>query len=132
MDKVIIYMLLCLSYYIGYQVRGFKDHEFICDCDKIMPLQIVNNINSKMLEDNINLKRDLHIAIDYINYTNLGNTYYDASKQYSGEESILYLQFIIDFYSMRENLYKSIMELIDSKRLLYKQYIELKKECFRY
>lgn len=139
MDLHIVFMMLGLCYSIGYTVRGYAEYEIVCDCNKMIPIQVVYNINNKILEDNIRLKKELHIAIDYINYTNIGNTYYDISKKISAEADNSMIDIFADydelikwFFHLKMNTYNSMMDLIDSKKILYKQYIELKNRCYRY
>lgn len=127
-------MMLCLSYSIGYTVRGYSKYEIVCDCDTLAPMRVIENINEELLGDNIRLKNELYIALDYINYTNMGTTHYYLNRGSSMNDDTLsfYNIFIIDFYEMKAKLYRSVMDLIESKQLLYKQYTELQNRCNRY
>ena len=136
MDSSLITMMMAgFSYWIGFTVRGYAEYEYACDCEKIIPFELLNNINGPVIEENIRLKKELHIALDYINYTNIGNSYYDYTKDIEIEaDNVLVFphdKFIADFYEVKVALYKSVMDLIESKRELYMKYMELKnKECF--
>lgn len=130
-----------VTFYIGYLCKSVKEYD-TCDCDLYVPLQLLENMNGQMLEDNLRLKNELNIALDYINYTNMGNTYYDISMYNIGNNgglsilekddklSFAYSKFIVDFYEMKGPFYRSVMELMESKKILYKQYIELKNLCW--
>jgi len=129
--SMMIGMLMAVSYLLG--LMSISDRQYHeCDCDTIIPLKMVKHINDELLKDNIRLKHELYIALDYINYTNIGTTHFDRESICAMEDNTLsfaYNKFIIDFYEMKTKLYRSVMDLIESKQLLYKQYIELSNRC---
>lgn len=134
MDKIMmIGVLMALSYLLG--LMSISDRQYHeCECDMIVPLEMVKHINDELLKDNIRLNHELYIALDYINYTNIGTVQFDGKSESAMDDNTLsfaYNKFIVDFYEMKTKLYRSVMDLIESKQLLYKQYIELSNICIR-
>ena len=130
---MMIGLLMSLCYLAGLISNSNREYHD-CDCDMIVPLKMVKHINDELLKDNIRLNHELYIALDYINYTNIGSTEFDRKSGCSMDDNTLsfaYNKFIIDFYEMKTKLYRSVMDLIESKQLLYKQYIELSNRCIR-
>ena len=124
-------LLISLSYQVGYMTHRYTEQEYICDCEKTQHLDVVDQINYQLLADNVRLYKELYISLEYMNYTNLGNVYYKT--QTSSEVTDLVIlpleTFINEFYEFKTNIYVSIKKLIESKRLLYQQYIEIKHRC---
>ena len=77
MDKIMmIGVLMALCYLMGLLSNSNRQyHE--CECDMIVPLEMVKHINDELLKDIIRLNHELYIALDYINYTNIGTVQFD-------------------------------------------------------